>query len=350
MKKIITSLLATLGLTTACGQGNYENADVRAFSELMETSNVVVLDVRTADEFAEGHIEGAINIDQGKDDFMQKAKSALTTDKTIAVYCRSGRRSASTAGRLAAEGYKCVNLKGGITAWQDAKMPVSTESYEVDVFKTKSGKTVKMHALMHSCIRIEFDGREIQIDPVGKMGNRTIDYASMPKADYILVTHEHGDHYDASAIKQLTGANTQLIMNKRCADMYGSGLVLANGQSATVGGVMIEAVPAYNITEGHTQFHPKDRDNGYVLTLDGLRIYIAGDTEDIPEMADIKDIDIAFLPCNQPYTMTPEQLLRVAKTIKPKVLFPYHYGQTDVSTLPSQLKAEGIDVRIRHYE
>jgi L-ascorbate metabolism protein UlaG (beta-lactamase superfamily)/rhodanese-related sulfurtransferase len=350
MKKIITSLLATLGLTTACGQGNYENADVRAFSELMETSNVVVLDVRTADEFAEGHIEGAINIDQGKDDFMQKAKSALTTDKTIAVYCRSGRRSANAAGRLAAEGYKCVNLKGGITAWQDAKMPVSTESYEVDVFKTKSGKTVKMHALMHSCIRIEFDGREIQIDPVGKMGNRTIDYAAMPKADYILVTHEHGDHYDASAIKQLTGANTQLIMNKRCADMYGSGLVLANYQSATLDEITIEAVPAYNTTEGHTQFHPKNRDNGYVLTLDGLRIYIAGDTEDIPEMADIKDIDIAFLPCNQPYTMTPEQLIRAAKMIKPKVLFPYHYGQTNVSTIPSQLKEEGIDVRIRHYE
>jgi L-ascorbate metabolism protein UlaG (beta-lactamase superfamily)/rhodanese-related sulfurtransferase len=350
MKKIITSLLATLGLTTACGQGNYENADVRAFSELMETSNVVVLDVRTADEFAEGHIEGAINIDQGKDDFMQKAKSALTTDKTIAVYCRSGRRSANAAGRLSAEGYKCVNLKGGITAWKDAKMPVSTESYEVDVFKTKSGKTVKMHALMHSCIRIEFDGREIQIDPVGKMGNRTIDYAAMPKADYILVTHEHGDHYDASAIKQLTGANTQLIMNKRCADMYGSGLVLANYQSATLDEITIEAVPAYNTTEGHTQFHPKNRDNGYVLTLDGLRIYIAGDTEDIPEMANIKDIDIAFLPCNQPYTMTPEQLIRAAKMIKPKVLFPYHYGQTNVSTIPSQLKEEGIDVRIRHYE
>ncbi|MBQ7686642.1 MAG: MBL fold metallo-hydrolase [Bacteroidaceae bacterium] len=229
-------------------------------------------------------------------------------------------------------------------------MPVSTEPYEVDVFKTKSGKTVKLHALMHSCIRIEFDAIEIQIDPVGKMGNRTIDYAAMPKADYIFVTHEHGDHYDAAVIKQLTGTNTQLVMNRRCADMYGSGLALANGQNATLGDITVEAVPAYNITEGRTQFHPKDRDNGYILTLDGLRIYIAGDTEDIPEMAAIKDIDIAFLPCNQPYTMTPEQLVRAAKTIKPKVLFPYHYGQTNVSTIPSALKGEGIEVRIRHYE
>ena len=112
--------------------------------------------------------------------------------------------------------------------------------------------------------------------------------------------------------------------------------------------IEIEAVPAYNTTKGREQFHPKGRDNGYILTLDGLRIYIAGDTEDIPEMADIKDIDIAFLPCNQPYTMTPEQLVRAAKIIKPKVLFPYHYGDTDVSGIPVQLP--GIDVRIRHYE
>ena len=350
VKRIITSLLTTLGLTTACGQANYENADVKAFAEQIEASNVVVLDVRTADEYAEGHIEGAINIDQGTDDFMQKVKATLSTDKTIAVYCRSGRRSASAAGKLTDAGYKCVNLKGGITAWQDAKMPVSTEIYEVDVFKTKSGKTVKLHALMHSCIRIEFDGNEIQIDPVGKMGNRTIDYAAMPKADYIFVTHEHGDHYDAAAIKQLTGTNTQLVMNRRCANMYGSGLALQNGQHATLGDITVDAVPAYNITEGRTQFHPKDRDNGYILTLDGLRIYIAGDTEDIPEMAAIKNIDIAFLPCNQPYTMTPEQLVRAAKIIKPKVLFPYHYGQTNVGSIPSALKDEGIDVRVRHYE
>ena len=222
------------------------------------------------------------------------------------------------------------------------------KSYEVDEFKTKSGKTVKFHALMHACIRIEMDGKEIQIDPVAKLGDRTVDYAAMPKANYIFVTHEHGDHYDAKSIKQLTGEKTQLVMNKRCADMYGSGRAMANGDKLQLKDVSVEAVPAYNITEGHTQFHPKGRDNGYILTIDGLRIYIAGDTEDIPEMSQIKDIDIAFLPCNQPYTMTPDQLVRAAKVIKPKVLFPYHYGQTDLSTVPAQLK--DIDVRIRHYE
>jgi L-ascorbate metabolism protein UlaG (beta-lactamase superfamily) len=222
------------------------------------------------------------------------------------------------------------------------------KNYEVDEFTTKNGKTVKFHALMHACIRIEFDGKEIQIDPVQKLGNRTVDYTAMPKADYIFVTHEHGDHYDANAIKQLSADKTQLVMNKRCADMYGTGRVMVNGDKLQLADVSVEAVPAYNITEGHTQFHPKGRDNGYILTIDGLRIYIAGDTEDIPEMSQIKDIDIAFLPCNQPYTMTPEQLVRAAKVIKPKVLFPYHYGQTDLSAVPEQLK--GIDVRIRHYE
>jgi L-ascorbate metabolism protein UlaG (beta-lactamase superfamily) len=224
------------------------------------------------------------------------------------------------------------------------------QTFEVDEFKTKSGKTVKFHALVHASIRIEYNGKEIEIDPVRKLGNKTIDYAAMPKADFVFVTHEHGDHFDKEAIKILSREGTQLIMNKRCAGMYGPCGVLANGQSAQFGDISVDAVPAYNISEGRTQFHPKGRDNGYILTIDGLRIYIAGDTEDIPEMKDVKNIDIAFLPCNQPYTMTTEQLVRAAKVIKPKVLFPYHYGQTDVSGIASQLKGTGIDVRIRHYE
>jgi L-ascorbate metabolism protein UlaG (beta-lactamase superfamily) len=233
--------------------------------------------------------------------------------------------------------------------FEDAGKPVTTDTYEVDVFQTKSGKTVKFHALTHASIRIQYDGKEIEIDPVTKLGEKTIDYAAMPKADYLLVTHEHFDHFNQEAIKILSDEKTRLMMNKRCADMYGSGEVMANGDKIQIADdFTIEAVPAYNYTEGHTQFHPKGRDNGYILTIDGLRIYIAGDTEDIPEMESIKNIDIAFLPCNQPYTMTTEQLVRAAKIIKPKVLFPYHYGQTDVSGIAAQL--DGIDVRIRHYE
>ena len=210
---------------------------------------------------------------------------------------------------------------------------------------------MKFHALVHASIRMEYDGKEIEIDPVTKLGNRTIDFTAMPKANYIFVTHEHGDHFDREALKLLSDEKTRLITNKRCAEMLGSGEIMANGDQLQIADdIKVEAVPAYNYSEGRTQFHPKGRDNGYILTVDGLKIYIAGDTEDIPEMASVKDIDIAFLPCNQPYTMTTEQLLKAAKIIKPKVLFPYHYGQTDVTNVPSQLQADGIDVRIRHYE
>jgi len=127
MKRIITCLLTILGLTTACGQDNFENTDVQGFAELVADSNVVVLDVRTVAEFTEGHIEGAILIDQGQSDFVEKAKATLPIEKKIAIYCRSGRRSANAAGKLADIGYKCVNLKGGIIAWKDAGKPVVTE-------------------------------------------------------------------------------------------------------------------------------------------------------------------------------------------------------------------------------
>lgn len=347
-------ILAMLGIGTgtACSQQDYENVNVEAFAQLINQEGVQLVDVRTAEEYAEGHIAEALNIDVKQDDFMQQAKGQLDASKPVAVYCRSGRRSANAATLLAKEGFRVTNLLGGIVAWKEKQMSTTTETVEIDRFQTPNGKTVKLYALVHASIRIVYDGKEIEIDPVGKLGNRVINYADMPKADYIFVSHEHFDHFDKAAIATLSAENaTQLVTNKRCADMIGYGRVMANGDKMTLADdISVEAVPAYNITEGHTQFHPKGRDNGYVLTLGGLRIYIAGDTEDIPEMANIKDIDIAFLPCNQPYTMTTDQLLRAARVISPKVLFPYHYSQTDVSQLPTQLKADGIDVRIRHYE
>ena len=348
MKKMMMFLLSAMGLNTACCQQNYGNTDVAGFSQLIQNPDVVILDVRTVQEYAEGHIEGALNIDVKGSGFVQMAEQQLSKENTIAVYCRSGRRSANAAALLADQGYKVVNMVGGIVAWQNNGLPTTTDTHEADVFTTKSGKTLRFYALMHASIRLVYDGKEIEIDPVRQLGNRSTDYSQMPKADYVFVTHEHPDHFDQEAIKTLSKKGTKLITNRRCADMLGYGEVMANGDRTEIDGITIEAVPAYNITEGHLQFHPKGRDNGFVLTIDGIRIYIAGDTEDIPEMADIKDIDIAFLPCNQPYTMTTDQLLRAARTIKPSVLFPYHYGQTDVKGVPGQL--EGVDVRIRHYE
>lgn len=351
MKKFITCLLAALGLTSACGQQHFENTDVEGFSNLIDSTDVILLDVRTVEEFAEAHICGALNIDQRQPDFLSKAKALLPAGKTIAVYCRSGRRSASAAERLTAEGYKCVNLKGGILAWQQQQKPVTTDTFEIDVFLTPGGKTVKLYALCHASIRIDYDGKAFFIDPVTKLGDKVIDYSPMPKADYLFVTHEHFDHFDRDAIAALSHQHTCLVTNSRCATMLGKGEIMSNGDVLAIAGdITLEAVPAYNTTEQHLQFHPKGRDNGFVLTFDGLRIYIASDTEDIPEMAALHNIDIAFMPCNQPYTMTVNQLLNAARTVKPKVLFPYHFGQTDVTTIPALLEADGIEVRLRHYE
>lgn len=337
------SMLAAL--FCGCGNKAIKTLGADEFAGVMTQKDVRLIDVRTAEEYAEGHLFGAENIDVKDTLFAERIKGV---EGKVAVYCRGGRRSLKAAEQLAAGGCTVYNLDGGILAWRKAGKPTTT--VETDVFATNmDGGLVKIHALLHASICLEHDGRVIYVDPVTQLRGRTVDYATMPKADIILVTHEHFDHYDTTAIRQLTADGTLLIMNPRCVEMYGSGTAMANGDRQQLAdGIMLEAVPAYNTTEGHLQFHPKGRDNGYVLTLGGLRLYIAGDTEDIPEMADIKDIDIAFLPCNQPFTMTTDQLVRAANMVQPKVLFPYHYDETDVSGIPAQLP--GIDVRIRHYE
>ena len=222
---------------------------------------------------------------------------------------------------------------------------------KTDEFTTKNGKKVKITCIKHASMEINYNGVEIQVDPVGMWLKPETDYATFPKANIILITHEHKDHFDREAITCVRTPATSTYSNTAVYNMFRNSIPLKNGDSIVYApDIKIEAVPAYNYTEGHTQFHPKGRDNGYILTLDGLRIYIAGDTEDIPEMEAIKDIDIAFLPCNQPYTMTVDQLVKAAKTIKPKVLFPYHYSQTPISQAVMKLAGSGIDVRIRDYQ
>lgn len=221
----------------------------------------------------------------------------------------------------------------------------------VDTFTSVNGTNVNMHCIKHGSLSINVGNKWIYIDPVTDKVPPATDYSTMPKADYILVTHEHPDHLDAKAIEQLTKEGTVLIANPRsCEILGGKGDVMKNGDTKKAADFTVDAVPAYNISANKQQFHPKGRDNGYILTIEGLRIYIAGDTEPIPEMIDIKDIDIALLPCNLPFTMTPEQLAEAAKTIRPKVLFPYHYGNTDIQQVVKLLNGSGIDVRIREYQ
>lgn len=338
------SLLSLLGLF-ACGN-SFTNLSVDEFES--STGNMALIDVRTAEEYADGHLRNASNVDWYADDFLSQIQSAYPSQTPLAIYCRSGRRSADAAKKLAKAGYTVYNLLGGYLAWTEASKPTTT--YEVETFFTDSGKPVSITLIKHGSLAIYFNGEYIQVDPVGGYGKPTDYAAEFPKANVIFVTHEHGDHFDKDAIAALTQeGSTTLITNARCAEMLGYGTVMANGDKGTIlADVAIDAVPAYNYTEGHTQFHPKGRDNGFVLTIDGLRIYIAGDTEDIPEMAQLHDIDIAFLPVNQPYTMTVDQCVNAARVIGPKVLIPYHFSATDLSALPSQLP--GITVLLRQMQ
>ena len=230
-----------------------------------------------------------------------------------------------------------------------ASLSTTATAQQTDTFSTNSGKQVVITPIKHGSLRITCEGKEFEIDPVGPMKPET-DYSLMPKADYIIVTHEHFDHLDTTAIRKLTKASTRIIANPNSATIIGHGEAMRNGEKKTLeDNITIEAVAAHNHAE-RNQFHPAGRDNGYILTIDGLRIYIAGDTEDIEEMNLIKDIDVAFLPCNQPYTMTPEQLTRAARTIRPKVLFPYHFSETPVEQVVEMLRNDNIDVRIRNYQ
>ena len=225
----------------------------------------------------------------------------------------------------------------------------TTANAQTDTLYTKSGKAVVITPIKHASMRIQYDGKEIEIDPVTQLPPVT-DYTTYPKADYIFVTHEHFDHCDKKAVQQLTKDETILIANANSANIIGCGEVMKNGDSKELGVMQVEAVPAYNNSPDKQQFHPKGRDNGYVLTIDGLRIYIAGDTEDIEEMAAINDIDVAFLPCNLPYTMTPEQCAKAAKTIMPKILYPYHFSDTKIERVKELLEDSGIEVRIRNFK
>ncbi len=218
--------------------------------------------------------------------------------------------------------------------------------FETDTIPTSAGD-LKITFFGHASLLFEFVGKVIYLDPWGQQA----DYTKLPKADAILVTHEHFDHLDPAAIAAVRTSNTMVALTAACAVKVKGGLLLKNSDTATVVGVPIEAVPAYNIVnqrEDGLPFHPKGAGNGYILTFGDQRVYVAGDTENTPEMKALRNIDVAFLPMNLPYTMTPAMVADAARAFQPKILYPYHFGDTDTAKLVALMKdVAGVEVRVR---
>ncbi|MEJ2690127.1 MAG: MBL fold metallo-hydrolase [Deltaproteobacteria bacterium] len=219
-------------------------------------------------------------------------------------------------------------------------------NYETDIVKTSKGD-LEIFFIGHGSLMFTFGGKVIHVDPF----SRVADYSKLPQADLIFLTHEHSDHLDLKALEILRTDKTKIILTENCARQVKGGIIMHNGDVKTVDGLKVEAVPAYNLVHMRSEgvaFHPKGVGNGYVITFGDKKIYVAGDTENIPEMKNLKNIDYAFLPMNLPYTMTPEMVADAAKAFKPKVLYPYHFGETDPLKLVELMKdAPDIEVRIR---
>ncbi len=222
----------------------------------------------------------------------------------------------------------------------------ASDQLEKDTIATSAGK-VEFTFIGHASLALRWGEKTILVDPWTRLPG----FSELPNADLILVTHHHGDHLDTAAIKALRTRSTVILLPALCASQVRGSTVMKNGDVQKVLGLTVEAVPAYNLVHMRpdgTPFHPKGEGNGYVITIGQTRIYIAGDTEDTPEMRSLKDIDVAFLPMNLPYTMTPEMVADAAKAFRPKILYPYHYSQTDPRKLLALLKdTKGIDVRVR---
>jgi L-ascorbate metabolism protein UlaG (beta-lactamase superfamily) len=235
---------------------------------------------------------------------------------------------------------------------QDSNMETFIkQGYAVDTLTTPKNRLVKIAFIKHASIAFEIDGKLIYIDPTTAFGN---DFSLLPKADYIMVTHEHHDHYDPAALSQLRKDGTQFVANGRVTQMEGKGKTVTPGDSIAFEalGIRVKGTAAYNITPSHLQYHPKARlDVGFLFDIDGLKIYVAGDTEDIPEMQQLGRVDVAFVPVNQPYTMTPQQAVHAIEMIHPRIVYPYHFGETNLTPLTTHFTApDSVEIRLREMQ
>ncbi len=218
--------------------------------------------------------------------------------------------------------------------------------FETDRLKTSRGD-LEITFLGHGSLLFAHGGKNTYVDPF----SRVADYSTLPKADVILITHEHRDHLDPGALAQIRKETTSVVHTVLCEGAIEGGMAMRNGDMQAFQGLGVEAVPAYNVL--HTRetgdpFHRCGDGNGYILTFGDLRVLVAGDTENTPELKAIREIDVAFLPMNLPYTMTPEMVADAARAIRPKILYPYHFGSTDPSQLVALLRDHPeIEVRLR---
>ena len=229
-----------------------------------------------------------------------------------------------------------------LTAVMLASMASAGRSFEKDTLKTASDD-LEITFIGHGTLLFSFGGKNIHVDPWSKVA----DYSGMPKADLILITHTHRD---PGAIKTLRTDGTEVILTGDASGQVEGGQVMKNGEVKTVQGLKIEAVPAYNLVHMRGEgkpFHPRGEGNGYVITFGDKRVYVAGDTENTPEMKSLTGIYCAFLPMNLPYTMTPEMVADAARAMKPEILYPYHFGDTDTTRLVELLQGADIEVRVR---
>lgn len=224
----------------------------------------------------------------------------------------------------------------------------AAQATQGDKLELRDGTVLSIVPIAHASLALTTADLVIVIDPVGD----TAAFADLPPANLILLTHEHQDHFNLDTLTALAADAAQIVANSAVYEQLPEALRsrairLANGEAADLAGVSINAVPAYNITTDRLQYHPKGRDNGYILSLGGSRIYVAGDTEDTPELRATESIDVVFLPMNLPFTMSVEQAADAVAAFAPKVVYPYHSRGSDVNAFKALVDASGVASEVR---
>jgi L-ascorbate metabolism protein UlaG (beta-lactamase superfamily) len=240
-------------------------------------------------------------------------------------------------------------------------LPAAAQGPSGDRISTQEGGDLIIHPMHHGTFVMTWNERTIYVDPAaapgqdGK-GSAAAAFKAFPSPDIILVTDIHGDHLSIPTLMDVVKPDTRIVAPQAVVEILpsnplrGKAMRLSNGRTITVGGIQIEAVPMYNLTKERLQYHDKGRGNGYVLTIGGKRIYVAGDTEDIPEMRALRNIDVAFVPMNLPYTMTPKQAAEAVREFKPRIVYPYHFGKSEVSEFTRIVGSDaGVEVRVRNW-